>query len=1155
MRRLADLNKSGSLETLEEYEELLKSVEKLASSDADEQVRQAEKHQRNVSSCWRFGIFLTLILLSMIGNACMLREIDPRVYAEVRHFEYALTYDHGCDETKLVNTGAGDGALEPYIRFVDLRTGLPSVSGPDTSSPPWAAHPGDAPDEVVQFEIEDVDGKPLGSVYHFSLPILLQQRPFVLRTMSLGSYALRLARVAVVVVGVGRCDRRVLDDHDSRVAAIDYVAVMHRGTGGVTAEPIDANLTGSVPRWLHRVSFVDYQCDSVAYADARGSGLPINALRTRVCTPTYQPLHEGVASFAMVTWALGLALTLFAIVAGRRAIVHRYAAAIAWLQPEFLFKQADIPGTRVLKLYNDNGVKGTGGCASSGCALECLECLECLGCIGDDDGYSDVEAFLRSVISASCPFFVVDYLVGDPHGLAGLTGGAASRKPGAAAAGRKALCGPVRSTMRTAWSALRTAGLHWAVITLPGLPLALFAILLGCERDNEFVDESDEECGTRPTQEIVFIGLVAKDILATCYAFSWYIGRTDSDKAPPARDMESSAPAAAEAAPVEAHDVPRAWRIDLCGANKFGSTFRLITLSPWLLVVVLSVGYLAQVTMWLLLTLLLKPGEVLRRLTLLGVPPVYVSLTYRQLMRSRREYLDGVMQRVRKYRRDGGDMAVANQMLERERTVATDQFLHLGVGSLLLLGLVGWLALGYALLGSANHAESMLTNFVPALTTVLAGVFTAVNQAHAFEATLETTQRQLEAQLQHLEQELKKQRTLFEKMSEKLTMQLESLGEDHRAALEMSTAKLLCGIFEATEVVVPTCFIVLPYKLNRRKTSHGQIAFASALVKQLVEGRRPEDDVAAMIERTWEKEADQQQPSAKVAKELADDLVRVITSSHNLTDMTRKLILHLAGCKKLYLYLVDEVTGQPVCPERSDAKFPFEIDVPDKDVKGTLLPFLRTGIAVASTLNGAAGVARIFGVPVPTIPINFIQSVSEVSNALDQESSVERFGAVHEVTMATANNERRDKPPLRGSELRELERLYLEKDKQRTFAGMRRFADHRDGTAIWSAVKDASKTGEVIKDLLAARRRLFDGELITDEDLDHHWLFNCCRAFLRKIAKMETNFGRIEDHASVNAVWSLLVEHPALAKDFLSSLEKELNSAEDEDADGRDVQA
>ena len=70
-----------------------------------------------------------------------------------------------------------------------------------------------------------------------------------------------------------------------------------------------------------------------------------------------------------------------------------------------------------------------------------------------------------------------------------------------------------------------------------------------------------------------------------------------------------------------------------------------------------------------------------------------------------------------------------------------------------------------------------------------------------------------------------------------------------------------------------------------------------------------------------------------------------------------------------------------------------------------------------------------------------------------QESSVEKFGAVHTKVMEAHKEEE----TTRGASLRELTQFFKEKDQHEGYAGLRRIANE-DGTAVWTILKETEVT-------------------------------------------------------------------------------------------------
>jgi hypothetical protein len=91
-----------------------------------------------------------------------------------------------------------------------------------------------------------------------------------------------------------------------------------------------------------------------------------------------------------------------------------------------------------------------------------------------------------------------------------------------------------------------------------------------------------------------------------------------------------------------------------------------------------------------------------------------------------------------------------------------------------------------------------------------------------------------------------------------------------------------------------------------------------------------------------------------------------------------------------------------------------------------------------------------------------------------QESSVEKFGAVHAKVQEGHNEEE----TTRGESLRELQRFFKEHDPDKVYAGLRRVADE-DGTAVWTILKETDMEAQLEK--RAGERR--------EEDRRHEQIF------------------------------------------------------------------
>ncbi len=161
--------------------------------------------------------------------------------------------------------------------------------------------------------------------------------------------------------------------------------------------------------------------------------------------------------------------------------------------------------------------------------------------------------------------------------------------------------------------------------------------------------------------------------------------------------------------------------------------------------------------------------------------------------------------------------------------------------------------------------------------------------------------------------------------------------------------------------------------------------------------------------------------------------------------------------EEMYLYLIDELTGEPVQAEG----WPLVITTPSEIVP-KLLPLMMVGMRAMCIYNGIAGLAKMFGCPLPNIPEDASKGAQE---SIKKESSVEEFDVVHE--QVKGGNE--EKKSVRGASLREFVDFMKENDpglkenKSGNFAGLQRIGDPEEGTALWTTLTDPADIENALK--------------------------------------------------------------------------------------------
>ena len=168
---------------------------------------------------------------------------------------------------------------------------------------------------------------------------------------------------------------------------------------------------------------------------------------------------------------------------------------------------------------------------------------------------------------------------------------------------------------------------------------------------------------------------------------------------------------------------------------------------------------------------------------------------------------------------------------------------------------------------------------------------------------------------------------------------------------------LLRGIFEATEVLMPTTFIILDEVLSPEEPElsgeeQGQLMFSLK-------------DDGSGIELTGNlKAAKERLNKAKTWLERLQTFGEGVIEGYpdKVFGKIKEVLGDLMTKETMYLYLVDELTGLPV----RGAGYPIVITTPSEIVH-KLLPVMQVGMRAMSLYNGVAGVAQMVGYPFPKV--------------------------------------------------------------------------------------------------------------------------------------------------------------------------------------------
>ena len=304
--------------------------------------------------------------------------------------------------------------------------------------------------------------------------------------------------------------------------------------------------------------------------------------------------------------------------------------------------------------------------------------------------------------------------------------------------------------------------------------------------------------------------------------------------------------------------------------------------------------------------------------------------------------------------------------------------------------------------------------------------------------------------------------------TKKSTVKLISMGKEQRTELRRTREVLLKAVFEASEVHTPTAFVILQERLPEINSSEHQQMLALTLRDDGngFEMGGEHAHIAEIAKARFDEGAKWLGRLGRFGKGL------VGANPDKVFGAIGEIFKELVAGNEKYFYLVDELTGEPV----RGPGYPIVITTPAELVP-KLLPVMQASqcytrvcathltfhfnpicvhhmaqvsLRAMSIYNGSVGIARMFGVPLPSIPDSWKEGLWESVELLKHESSVTAFGAVHEKVKdgdAVAET-------VRGVSLRELTVFFRKYDAVGQYAGLRRIGDD-NGMAMWTAVEDA----------------------------------------------------------------------------------------------------
>jgi len=258
----------------------------------------------------------------------------------------------------------------------------------------------------------------------------------------------------------------------------------------------------------------------------------------------------------------------------------------------------------------------------------------------------------------------------------------------------------------------------------------------------------------------------------------------------------------------------------------------------------------------------------------------------------------------------------------------------------------------------------------------------------------------------------------------------------------------------------------------------------------------------------------------------------------------------------MYLYFVDELTGQPVLGDGSNPDYPMEITT-RSDTLPKFLPLMHLTMRAMALYHGVAGVARMFGSTMSNLPEEW-RSLAQVKvNALKQERGATPFGSLAaDIDMMRASREQFMKSSsLRAKAARELVRFVEKKEGHKVdFVGLQRYPDS-DGFAIWTCIDNSAGFKDVISKRSAERLKEERNHWVDVQEREIDALVENIGVDTEKMAVIEKTLGQTvtelaTSNSNANALQSqiaamekTLEEKEQVIEETKAELEREKNQA------------
>lgn len=359
-----------------------------------------------------------------------------------------------------------------------------------------------------------------------------------------------------------------------------------------------------------------------------------------------------------------------------------------------------------------------------------------------------------------------------------------------------------------------------------------------------------------------------------------------------------------------------------------------------------------------------------------------------------------------------------------------------------------------------------------------------------------------------------------EQLIDEETVVIKRMTNETRRRIERSMERQCKIIFDEDKVVVPTCLIVVPYKLVedgnilvvKSESALGlavevgrclleinkitaQLSFYLMLKRSLGQGKAQIATFKAKF-KGWVKRT-----KTESMESVCKDIVRETGCGREYATLCREVVQvgeaaavmffqdpigtarqtirqtldNLLQCYQTTqnLYLVDEMNGVPVRSEDrgnddfDDLVYPIAIDKSTTMLKSLFLPFINIAVMKLTASEGLSALAKLLGLPKSYgVPESWESEAIGLVHRPEKPSGIAEFAVLHEVirrqemiaTPGTVGSLSKKDVSQTGDEMGRLEDFFRDFDPVRTFADLHRVSDGREGSpAIWTTETEVNR--------------------------------------------------------------------------------------------------